>query len=315
MLKLNLKRKIFFLIFLKNLIDCKFQICGVRVRKSGDCHFCNGCKFGDCQICLVCKPNGKLDFSSSVTLGYIEYVAMKFLRILPHRECEKSSLRPWWNSNPRPLHGWLVQRSNHWGPGPANWASPVSRDKRNLCSYGNEPARLGEIPPWVSRDLTQPGQIFPCEHKLIAGLALSAGMKASHESLSLEQNSCSPSGYGRGGWISWNYTCIFVLPVLSPGQTRMRVDASWQTRVCMHGLAWLFGQTRTRVDESWPEINQKNAQKLRPFCWACCYKVETASRSNEQKLSLTCIKIWDSSKLTRVDASWRSNASETCNSD
>ena len=24
-----------------------------------------------------------------------------------------------------------------------------------------------------------------------------------------------------------------------------------------------------RVDESWPE---KNVQKLRPFCWACCYK-------------------------------------------
>ena len=37
--------------------------------------------------------------------------------------------------------------------------------------------------------------------------------------------------------------------VLSPGQTRMQVDASWQTRVCMdlQGLAWLLGQTRTRV--------------------------------------------------------------------
>ena len=73
-----------------------------------------------------------------------------------------------------------------------------------------------------------------------------------------------------------------------------------------------------RVDESWPEINQKNAQKL---CWACCYKVETASRSklvnnshatlmtgqtskNSRWLACACIKIWDSSKLMRVDASW-----------
>ena len=63
----NLKRKIFFLIFLKNWTACKFQICDVRVCKFGHCHFCNGCKFGHCQICLVCKPNGKLDFSSSET--------------------------------------------------------------------------------------------------------------------------------------------------------------------------------------------------------------------------------------------------------
>ena len=115
----------------------------------------------------------------------------------------------------------------------------------------------------------------------------------------------------------------------------MRVDASWQTRVCMdlHELAWLPGQTRTkvacesmRVDRN---LTRKNAQKL---CWACCYKVETASRSklvnnshattlmagqtskNSRWLACACIKIWDSSKLMRVDASWRSNASETCNS-
>ena len=102
-------------------------------------------------------------------------------------------------------------------------------------------------------------------------------------------------------------------------------DASWCGKLSnksLHGLAWLLGQTRTRVAcESMRVdgklINQKNAQKLRPFCWACCYKVETASRSKlvnnshatlmtgqTSKNSLTCIKIWDSSKLMRVDASW-----------
>ena len=83
-----------------------------------------------------------------------------------------------------------------------------------------------------------------------------------------------------------------------------------------------------RVDESWPEINQKNAQKL---CWACCYKVETASRSKLVNNSHATLMTGQMSKnsrwlasefetaqswceLTGVDASWRSNASETCNS-
>ena len=45
--------------------------------------------------------------------------------------------------------------------------------------------------------------------------------------------------------------------------------------------------------------------------WLSC---NSHDRSNEPNLSLTLIKIWTSSNLMRVDESWRSNESESCDS-
>ena len=44
-----------------------------------------------------------------------------------------------------------------------------------------------------------------------------------------------------------------VLTFLAPGQTKMKVNESWYTRVCMRVVLTFLalGQTKIRVDESW----------------------------------------------------------------
>ena len=119
---------------------------------------------------------------------------------------------------------------------------------------------------------------------------------------------------------------------------RSNEDASWckLANKSLHGLAWLLGQTRTRVACESMRVERKLTRKtlrsfVEPFCWACCYKVETASRLKLVNNSHATLMTGQTSKnsrwlaskfetaqswceLPRVDASWRSNASETCNS-
>ena len=101
---------------------------------------------------------------------------------------------------------------------------------------------------------------------------------------------------------------------------RSNEDASWCMQVGKQEFAWTCMIARSnenkscmRVDESWPEINQKNAQKLRPFCWACCYKVETAaSRSKLVNNSHATLMTGQTSKNSRWLASKFETAQSWC---
>ena len=57
-----------------------------------------------------------------------------------------------------------------------------------------------------------------------------------------------------------------------------------------------------------------NDLEIACFCNSLRLSCNSHDRSNEPNLSLTLIKIWTSSKLMRVDESWRSNESESCDS-
>ena len=57
-----------------------------------------------------------------------------------------------------------------------------------------------------------------------------------------------------------------------------------------------------------------NDLEIACFCNSLRLSCNSHDRSNEPNLSLILIKIWTSSKLMRVDESWRSNESESCDS-
>ena len=99
----------------------------------------------------------------------------------------------------------------------------------------------------------------------------------------------------------------------------MRVDESWEARVCMRLSC--PGQTRTRV--AWEltgyyklEWELMRAEK-REFAWDSRVLVKREQELHESGLDIiarvakTLIKIWTSSK---VHESWLSNAIEICNS-